>query len=80
MLSCTLPGGVTASCWTDDPMQCQGGNPAGAVACHAECAKNEFLARCGGVGPGPIPDPPAGCRAQGAAPAGIEFFCCPCGA
>jgi hypothetical protein len=32
------------------------------------------------VGPGPIPAPPAGCRADGFVPAGIAFYCCPCGA
>jgi hypothetical protein len=31
------------------------------------------------VGPGPIPDPPPGCRPWGAVPAGIAYYCCPCG-
>jgi hypothetical protein len=78
-LSCSLPDGSGLSCWTDDPTQCDGGNPPGAE-CHADCAENEFSARCGGVGPGPVPDPPAGCRADGFVPAGIAFYCCPCGA
>ncbi len=77
-LSCALPGGETASCTTNDPTGCEGGTPPGAE-CHAECAQNEFSAQCGGVGPGPVPAPPAGCRSAGIIPAGIAFYCCPCG-
>jgi hypothetical protein len=78
-LSCALPDGSTQTCWTHDPTQCEGGNPPGAE-CHADCAENEFSARCGGVGPGPVPDPPASCRGDGFVPAGVAFYCCPCGA
>jgi hypothetical protein len=79
LLSCALSGGVTEECWTNDPTRCDGGD-IGAAECHAECAQDEYLARCGGVGPGPIPDPPASCHFLDASPAGIAFYCCPCGA
>ncbi|HEX3760021.1 MAG TPA: hypothetical protein VHW23_15000 [Kofleriaceae bacterium] len=79
-LSCSLPGGGEVSCWTNDPTQCEGGNPPGAENCHAECAEDEFSARCGDVGPGSIPDPPAGCRFDTFLPSGVALHCCPCGA
>src|ERR1041384_4261390 len=39
-LSCSLPGGETMSCSTNDPTRCQGENPPGAEDCHAECAQD----------------------------------------
>jgi hypothetical protein len=47
--------------------------------CEDECHADEYAVACGGVGPGPIPDPPGGCRTVAANPAGYMFYCCPCG-
>ena len=77
-LSCALPDGVTESCTTNDPMRCESSDAPDPALCHAECAQNEYSATCGGVGPGPIPAPPAGCHSGGLVPAGIVYYCCPC--
>lgn len=77
-LSCALPNGVVASCTTDDPARCPGADAPDPSTCHADCAQNEYSAQCGGIGPGAIPDPPAGCRLDGVTPAGIAFYCCAC--
>jgi hypothetical protein len=79
LLSCSQPDGAGAICATNDPTQCADGNLPGAE-CHAECAQNEFTAMCGGVGPGPVPQPPAGCHPMVSVPSGVVFHCCPCGA
>jgi hypothetical protein len=79
-LSCALPDGATESCPTNDPTRCGGANAPPPEACHAECARDEFAATCGGVGPGSIPVPPAGCRQSGTVPGGLVLYCCPCGA
>jgi hypothetical protein len=64
-------------CVSDNATYCpQGGEPG---PCENRCHPDEYVASCGGVGPGPIPDPPAGCRSIGAIPAGITYHCCPCG-
>jgi hypothetical protein len=78
-LAGALPDGVTEICPTNNPLQCEGANPPAADACDAECAPNEFSVRCGGVGPGSVPEPPAGCHSGVPTPAGIVFYCCPCG-
>ena len=75
-LSCDLPGGVTELCTTDGVMHC---TDSGTSPCHPKCASNEYVASCGGVGPGPVPDPPSGCRSMGANPGGTAYYCCPCG-
>lgn len=79
-LDCALPGGGGLSCPTNVPDRCETADAPAAEMCVAECARNEFAATCGGVGPGPIPLPPASCRFHGLVPAGLTFYCCPCGA
>jgi hypothetical protein len=74
-LSCSNPDGSGELCTTDGGASCMGS----AASCDDRCAANEYVAVCGGVGPGNVPDPPAGCKGMGAVPAGIAFYCCPCG-
>ncbi|HVU03694.1 MAG TPA: BPTI/Kunitz domain-containing protein [Polyangiaceae bacterium] len=76
-LSCDARGGATELCMSDDPSHCPGDDPGS--NCRNACKPSEYVAACGGVGPGNIPAPPAGCRSAGAVPAGIAFYCCPCG-
>ncbi len=75
-IACTNPGGTDESCTTNGAITCQG---ATSGTCHNDCTANEYAAACGGIGPGPVPDPPAGCRSLGANPGGVAFYCCPCG-
>jgi len=75
-VSCSLPNGVSESCVTDGTPSCP---DATNTPCHYECKPTEYTVWCGGVGPGPVPDPPNGCRFLDAAPAGIAYYCCPCG-
>jgi hypothetical protein len=76
LLSCTIAGGGSAGCISNDPTTCAG--VPGVQNCTPQCGVHEYVAACGGVGPGPVPDPPTGCRAMGAVPAGIAYYCCPC--
>lgn len=46
--------------------------------CKNNCEPNEYVAVCGGVGPGPVPEPPAGCRLNSANPGGYAIYCCSC--
>lgn len=80
LLACALPGGGMAICATNDPTRCEGEVASDTEACHAECTRKEYSVICGGVGPGPTPAPPAGCRLSAPTPGGIAFYCCPCGA
>jgi hypothetical protein len=74
LLACMFSGGASGSCVTDGLALCEG-----ATSCESRCQPNEYVANCGGVGPGPVPDPPAGCRSAGAIPAGVAYYCCACG-
>ncbi|HEX7666031.1 MAG TPA: hypothetical protein VF407_16000 [Polyangiaceae bacterium] len=47
-------------------------------SCTDQCQENEYVVECGGIGPGPVPDAPSGCRSVGANPGGIAYDCCPC--
>jgi hypothetical protein len=81
LLSCT-DGNVTELCLSDDPTRCPGVSALPGVTvdnCHDLCDPQEFAVVCGSVGPGPTNDPPAGCHGAEATPAGIVFYCCPCG-
>jgi len=78
LMSCSLPGNLTEGCLSDDPTQCPGAADAGGT-CTDQCAAEEYGVACGQVGPGPIGTPPAACRDMGAIPAGIVYYCCPCG-
>jgi hypothetical protein len=74
LVQCSLPGGVTEGCLSDDPAECPGAADAGGTC------TDQYGVACGQVGPGPIGTPPAACRDMGAIPAGIVYYCCPCGA
>ncbi len=76
LVKCSLPGGVTAECLSDDPTSCPDSTGG---SCADQCNKDEYAVSCGQVGPGPIGSPPAACRSMGAIPAGIVYYCCPCG-
>lgn len=78
LVQCSLPGGVTEACLSDDPAECPGSADAGGT-CTDQCAAGEYGVACGQVGPGSIGTPPAACRDMGAIPAGIVYYCCPCG-
>ncbi|HXJ20649.1 MAG TPA: hypothetical protein VMT03_10480 [Polyangia bacterium] len=75
LVQCTSPGGGGIGCTTDGQISCAG---VGESACVSSCATNQYVVSCGGVGPGPVPDPPAGCTFESAVPAGIAYYCCPC--
>ena len=76
-LECPLSDGTTLLCTSDDPTRC----PGVSSACQNQCTASEYAVSCGTVGPSdtPYPEPPAGCRLLGFIPAGIGFYCCPCG-
>jgi hypothetical protein len=78
LVQCSLPGGLTEGCLSDDLAQCPGSADAGGT-CTDQCAAGEYGVACGQVGPTPIGTPPAACRDMGAIPAGIVYYCCPCG-
>lgn len=46
--------------------------------CRSHCEADEYAAFCGGIGPGPVPEPPPGCRFNIANPGGVAVYCCPC--
>jgi hypothetical protein len=78
LVQCSLPGGLTEGCLSDDPAECPGSADAGGT-CTDRCAAGEYGVACGQVGPGTIAKPPTACRDMGAIPAGIVYYCCPCG-
>lgn len=80
LVSCHDPAGQGCSCETDGATTCDcsglvGGGP---WTCTSTCAANQYVVTCGGVGPGAVPDPPAGCTSAGGVPAGFGYYCCPC--
>jgi hypothetical protein len=75
-VSCSEPGGVTEQCVSDGDKSCPS---SGSGSCTFKCADTEYVAVCGGIGPGPVPDPPGGCKFSGANPGGVSYYCCPCG-
>lgn len=80
-LSCETAGGGVA-CPSDDFSTCEttAEIESSLRNCKSNCEVDEYVALCGGVGPGPIPEPPAGCRRHSLAnPAGVILYCCPCG-
>src|SRR5438046_2566387 len=68
LLTCHGPNGAGAGCLSNDSTQCP--DLAG-FTCQNQCGDTEYVAACGGVGPGTVPDPPAGCKFASAVPAGI---------
>jgi len=80
-LSCLGSNGVTGGCFSDNLQTCPDlsfeVNVPNAV-CHSVCKPNEYAVACGGIGPTPIADPPAGCTGGLASPGGVIDYCCPC--
>jgi hypothetical protein len=74
------PSGVLAGCISNDVAQCPGnGTVVGTTfTCHHVCAPDEYGVVCGQIGPGVVPDPPAGCHDLVPTPGGFVFSCCPC--
>ncbi len=84
-VECTFPSGASCRCISNDPAICtacvDGGVTIvedGGMTCQNRCGPGEYAVACGQVGPGPIPDRPAGCGRPEAIPAGIIYYCCPC--
>ncbi len=78
LLSCEM-GGVTFGCVSDNAVSCPDDSSVPAAAsCTSLCEPDEYVAICGGVGPGAIPDPPEGCSTTFANPGGVSQHCCPC--
>ncbi len=75
--------GGEAVCVSNDA-QCDTSNTniTGPFSCQNHCSPTEFGIICGSVGPNPGPEvtPPPTCRAVVPTPAGVVFYCCPCGA
>jgi hypothetical protein len=82
-LECEGSDGVTATCLSDLPDRCEGmsSNPNTSVTCHDQCGPQEYGVVCGRVGPSDVSSaPPApNCRESLITPAGVAFYCCPCG-
>lgn len=75
-LSCSLPGGSTENCLSDES-QCM--QEARESACEDKCQPDEYAIVCGAVGPSTgNPDPPAACHDALSTPGGTFFMCCPC--
>jgi hypothetical protein len=72
-LTCT-----NANCISDDLTRCSNPLVTSAGTCQNRCSSTEYGAQCGKVGPSTV-DVPDGCRLITALPAGIGFYCCPCG-
>lgn len=79
VLSCTSTTGG-ADCLTNGG-ECDTSNTniTGPFTCQNRCSATEFGIVCGYVGPGPEVTPPPTCRAVLPTPAGVTFYCCPCG-
>src|SRR5205814_8967590 len=82
-VSCHDPAGTTCGCSSDgaETCDCSAVVNGGPWTCDYACAPNQYSVSCGAVGPSPEPaaDPPAGCTSMVATPAGVAFYCCPCG-
>jgi hypothetical protein len=79
-LSCDTNGGGV-ECASDDFSTCAAGAAVESPLknCRSNCEATEYVALCGGIGPGPVPEPPMGCRFEGANPGGVAYYCCRCG-
>ncbi|HXU80007.1 MAG TPA: hypothetical protein VN914_01330 [Polyangia bacterium] len=80
---CEGTGGVHELCLSNLPDRCEGSNPIPdtTFTCHDQCGPQEYGVVCGRVGPSNVSsEPPSpSCRAPGSTPAGVAFYCCPCG-
>ena len=78
-LRCDLAGGGGAACPSDNFETCADDELGTSVSnCKSRCKTDEYVAICGGVGPGNVPAPPDGCRFDSANPGGSATYCCPC--
>src|SRR5664280_2284915 len=76
LLNCEGSNGGGMSCTTNDPTQCPGPNLTPGVIysnCVDQCNPDEYALACGGIGPGPIADPPSTCRFAMVIPAGVMY-------
>jgi hypothetical protein len=76
---CENSNDSSVSCASDDPTQCpdSGLEPAATHSnCVNQCTSDEYVLACGSVSPG---YPPSTCRFFELVPAGVIYFCCPCG-
>jgi hypothetical protein len=82
-VTCQDSSGAGQGCLSSDPTACPDIPMGTGVTrtCQNQCAANEYGAACGSIGPStaPFPTPPTGCRTFAPTPAGIVFYCCPCG-
>jgi hypothetical protein len=84
LLDCTDARGYGCECVASDPAGgCTGCGPAEGYTCQNKCAPNEYATACGGPpsfdGGFAYEGPPDGCRVASVTPAGLLFYCCPCG-
>lgn len=79
-LSCSTQGGGGLWCPSNDSSSCADPTLADQHVkdCESRCKADEYVAICGGVGPGAVPEPPSGCRFDTANPGGSVTYCCPC--
>lgn len=82
-LQCSLTGGVTEDCLSDDAIACSEPDQAAGkvLGCTSRCAADEYGLFYGGVGPMAAPPSialPAGCRIDLTGPGGPVSYCCPC--
>jgi hypothetical protein len=84
LLECKFTGGTTEDCLSNDVTGCPGPvmTSGDLVGCSDLCAADEYGLSYGGVGPLAAPpsiDLPTGCGSGRYTPAGVAFYCCPCG-
>jgi hypothetical protein len=82
LVKCGGTAGTSGVCVGNDPGSGCGSALGDSVGCSNLCAANQYGLAYGGVGPlAPPPsiDLPAGCGSGMYTPAGVEFYCCPCG-
>lgn len=79
-LSCVTNNGG-ADCVSDDFTTCINAEEieSPVKSCTSDCKENEYVALCGGIGPGPVPEPPDGCHQLDLVnPGGVVMYCCSC--
>jgi len=79
MLQCEGSNGTSVSCTGNDLTQCPdlGLEPTVTYSnCVSSCTSEEYVLACGSTSPG---NPPSNCRFIDFIPAGVIYYCCPCG-
>jgi len=80
VLTCNSATGYAACVTSASECDTSNTNITGPFTCENHCSAGEFAIACGDVGPVPAPPPePPGCRGAFFTPAGVTFYCCPCG-